>query len=273
MATRDAVGFCACCNGLAKASMDEGDVAKADGYYQKTVAAFLQFDKRGGAAALSTFAMQAYAGIAWMANSSGDTSRAKEYFEKAFALGQNVPEPDPIACRFLALAAVGIGDSLKDTNGREAKKYYEQALSYCELPAVKDEVQDIAAILSRYLAVICASIGETDEAISRFRVILDEKWGEYYAYEMMLSMMTDDEDGLSYEDETQEFLQKSLESLAVIADCYIGIFGVDASALEDDKERIESAFETLSQFMEMGVTDETVALYVTYLQQILMILG
>ena len=59
----------------------------------------------------------------------------------------------------------------------------------------------------------------------------------------------------------------------MIADCYIGIFGVDASALEEDKERIESAFETLSQFVEMGVTDETVALYVTYLQQILMILG
>lgn len=273
MTTRDAVGFCTCCNGLAKASMDEGDVAKADGYYQKTVSAFLRFNERSGAAALATFAMQAYAGIAWMANSVGDADRAKEYFEKSFALGQNVPEPDPIACRFLALAAVGIGDSLKDADGRAAKKYYEQALSYCELPAVKEEVRDIATILSRYLAVICAAIGETGEAVERFRVTLDEKWGEYYAYEMMLSMMTDDEDGISYEDEAQEFLQKSLESMAVIADCYIGIFGIDASALTDDKDRIESAFETLSQFMEMGVTDETVALYVTYLQQILMLLG
>ena len=270
MTTRDAVGFCTCCNGLAKACMDEGDTANADGYYLKTVTAFVKFNDRGGAAALATFAMQAYAGIAWMANLNGDGTRAKEYFIRSFELGKSVSEPDPIACRFLALAAVGIGDSLKDTDAREAKKYYEKALEYCELPAVKEEVKDIATVLSRYLAVICAAIGEKEEAVERFRSVLDEKMGEYTVYEMLLSMSSDEDESSEFvSDGTQELMQKALECLAIVADCYIGIFGVDPSALSMDRYQIDSVLESLNMFVEMGVTDETVLLYVSYLEQIL----
>ena len=118
--------------------------------------------------------------------------------------------------------------------------------------------------------MICAAIGEKEESVSRFRSVLDEKMAEYTVYEILLSMSGDEDDESGdFSSEVLELIQKSLECLAVVADCYIGIFGVDPTAISMDREQIDSVLQSLNTFVEMGVTDETVLLYVSYLEQML----